>query len=330
VSLSRRNCGGRAALGGSCGGGTLAYTEVPIADGWRIRFCEEHVWSDGPGAPGSNQVDIQGVATHELGHALGLAHTQMSFCPGNCVADSTMCPFYCNGVGERTIATDDANGLQAIYGAITSTKPVITGISGSTNRGGTLVITGTGFAATVNVKFTAGAGANTGTIPGVVYGVPSASGGTQVSVTIPPGARDGNVLVWIPQNRLSNPFPIDIDSTPPTVTAVSPGSGYLRGGETISVFGTDFTSAATVAFDGVPATIVTFVGPTQIDVQAPPGIAEAQVAAVTVSQPSGTATLASAYTYDPNPVPDSTSLLLSPAERGEHRTGRTVRRRVVR
>src|SRR5262249_2159541 len=41
------------------GGGTLAYCETPISDGWRIRFCDEWTWDDGPGAIGP-RFDLQG------------------------------------------------------------------------------------------------------------------------------------------------------------------------------------------------------------------------------------------------------------------------------
>src|SRR5262245_45737865 len=60
-------------LAGSSGG-VLAFTETPISDGWRIRYYSSWTWQDGPGSVTSG-IDMQGVACHEYGHALGLDHT---------------------------------------------------------------------------------------------------------------------------------------------------------------------------------------------------------------------------------------------------------------
>lgn len=228
-----------------CSGGTLAYTQTPISDGWNILMCENWTWNDGPTVSGG-QIDIQGVAAHELGHALGLGHSAVS-CSGSCVNVTTMCPTICGtGVEQRTLQADDKSGLAAIYGAKPANKPTITGLSGSFLVGGTLVITGTNFPSTVNVKFTAGTTTNTGTIPGVVYNVAATS--TSVSVTIPSTAVDGNVLVWAPSiSRLSNPYPIDIGSSGggggPCGTVANYGSGSsgtLSG--TVANIGTNGTS----------------------------------------------------------------------------------------
>jgi hypothetical protein len=53
--------------------------------------------------------DIQGILTHELGHALGLEHSP--------IVASTMYPFATQGVtNERTLHTDDIAGVRALYG----------------------------------------------------------------------------------------------------------------------------------------------------------------------------------------------------------------------
>ena len=150
---------------------------APSWGGWTMRFCDNWTWADGPGSPSGGQVDIQGVAAHEYGHALGLDHSE--FCGGSCSVNATMCPFICgSGAQERTLAPDDINGLEAIYGPIPANKPLITGLSNpSPTVGEAVTITGTNFAAIVNVKFTAGTGQDTGAIPGTVFAVATAGGG---------------------------------------------------------------------------------------------------------------------------------------------------------
>src|SRR5262249_48927398 len=93
--------------------------------------------------------------------------------------------------------------------------------------------------------------------------------------------------------------PILINSTPPTISSVSPNSGQLRGGDSIDISGTNFDPSATVTFGGVTAT-VTSASSTVLTVDSPPGSFEGQVVAVKVTQPSGTAQGPGAFTYNPN------------------------------
>jgi len=189
-------------LSGSSGG-VLAYTETPINNGWRIRYYSTWTWDDGPDTTISG-TDLQGVACHEFGHALGLGHSTDTL--------ATMYPSISGtGVGQRSIYLDDKNGVKAIYGAVSANKPLITGLSGSS----TLTITGVNFANTNNqVWFTPVAGISNFGVPVKVTGLPSTGGGTQIVVNVPVGAGEGDVHVRQGGNSgndgLSNGWPYEI------------------------------------------------------------------------------------------------------------------------
>jgi len=108
---------------GACSGNCLAATftgyyqsrgdgtyEIYDAD---IVTSTAHSWTsqgEDPGGSGcSGEFYIEGVQVHEAGHGLGLGHTNVS--------GATMYPSVsaCNN-GPASIATDDANGINALYG----------------------------------------------------------------------------------------------------------------------------------------------------------------------------------------------------------------------
>jgi hypothetical protein len=188
----------------SCSGGTLAYTETPIQDGWRIRVCDNWTWADGPSTISGGQFDLQGVACHEYGHALGLGHST--------IGSATMYPSVSSGsVAIRSLDADDSAGVKSIYGTKLSTKPVI---SSASVAGSNVTINGVGFDLASNeVWFTRRSATNPGIAEPrvIVTGVPSS--GTSLTVAAPVEAGDGDVLVRIPGSggdKLSNAFPIDI------------------------------------------------------------------------------------------------------------------------
>lgn len=195
-------------------GGIYAFTELPIADGWRIRFyADAAIWHDAPAGP-PNQTghkDIQGIATHELGHALGLAHSADPSATMLSVVLGT-------GAGMRSIESDDRLGIQAVYGAKSATKPHIAALF--VPAPGTLLVAGANFAASGNELWfpDASLGANGTAL--VVAGLASSAGGTQILCALPAAAGPGDVLVHVPGTSgatLSNAFPFapDQPSCPP-------------------------------------------------------------------------------------------------------------------
>lgn len=78
----------------------------------------------------------------------------------------------------------------------------------------------------------------------------------------------------------------------PTVTAVSPATGYLSGGVSVTVTGTGFTTAAAVAFGGVPASFVVD-SDTSLRAVSPPRAAAGTVDVV-VTNPTGSSATSAA------------------------------------
>jgi hypothetical protein len=90
-------------------GGVLVDTDIVFWDGGFQMF------TGGSSCGGSNAVYIEDIAAHEFGHALGLSHSS--------VGDATMYSGYstCSQT-QRTLASDDIAGVQALYPPITSSN----------------------------------------------------------------------------------------------------------------------------------------------------------------------------------------------------------------
>jgi hypothetical protein len=85
-------------------------------------------------------------------------------------------------------------------------------------------------------------------------------------------------------------------STVPTITSISPTSGPIAGGTSVTINGSNFVSGATVSFGGTASANVTFVSASQLRANTPPHGAGA--VSVTVTNPDGqNASLPSAFTY---------------------------------
>jgi hypothetical protein len=231
-------------------GGVLAFTESGGSGSWRIRYYQTWEWQDGPDAAGFGEVDLQGVAAHEYGHALGLDHSD--------VGGTTMWPSITgSGSAQRSIEEDDVAGVKAIYGAKSSAKPRIFGIQ---LAGSALTIEGEDFSSTGNqVWFTNANVTSSGTDPFVkLTGVSSTGGGTQIVVTVPAAAGPGDVFVQksgTTGSSLSNAWPFDPAGTPPApvVVSIDPPSALAVNPEPVmvTVSGSNLETVTDLKYDGV-------------------------------------------------------------------------------
>lgn len=180
--------------------GTLTQVELVDSFGWRARFFSSQKWSDSPGLVSGGSFDIQSAALRMYGNALGLDNA--IFLPG--AMGGSLFP---NNVSKRSIRADDRAGLQAIYGAISPTKPRITGYSIS---GSTVTVKGVNFDATDNEIWFTQAGTGGDGTPIKATGL--TSNGTTLIAQVPATAGPGDILVRRNDTSyagLSNAWPFD-------------------------------------------------------------------------------------------------------------------------
>lgn len=103
--------------------GTYAQTITYFPGGttitrFTLQFDSSENWTGGLGAPSSDQLDSVSVAAHEMGHAMGLGHTQWWRCAVWVNEDDkpTMCGSYPYGkVYFRYLEQDDIDAINAKY-----------------------------------------------------------------------------------------------------------------------------------------------------------------------------------------------------------------------
>jgi uncharacterized protein YhjY with autotransporter beta-barrel domain len=120
---------------------------------------------------------------------------------------------------------------------------------------------------------------------GAIRGTPTVDGTFSVAVTAT-SATSGSA---------SATYSLVIAMAPPSLAAVSPGSGPTAGSTEITVSGSHLTGATSVMVGGVAATSVKVVSDTEIKAKTPANTAGA--VDVMVTTPGGTATLPAAFTY---------------------------------
>ena len=184
-------------------------------------------------------------------------------------------------------------------GTFTYLPPVtVTGVapgSGTASGGSSVIVTGTNFQAGSTVLFGGFAASS------VVF-----NSSTQLTVTTPPHpAGTVDVQVSTP-NGLEGTLTNGYIFTPAVfVGSVTPASGPIAGGTTVTVSGGSFVSGAKVLFGGVQSPSVTFISAGQLQAVTPAGAGTVSVAVVNPDLSSST--LASAFTYVPGPTLSSVS-----------------------
>jgi Cys-rich repeat protein len=99
------------------GSGAIGVTSVAFGGPSTIVHADitfngvNYTWTTSGG--GGSSVDAQSIATHEMGHFLGLGDLY----GGGCAGEPTMCGIYSGGTGARTLAADDIDGVCALYPA---------------------------------------------------------------------------------------------------------------------------------------------------------------------------------------------------------------------
>ncbi|WP_460112409.1 IPT/TIG domain-containing protein [Streptomyces platensis] len=196
-----------------------------------------------------------------------------------------------SGVVQVTVTTPSGTSNEYVtFGYGLTPAPTLNSLtpnSGPTAGGTAVTLTGSGLASASSVRF--------GAVPAASFTVVS---DTHITAVAPPGAGTVQVTVTT-QGGSSNGLSYTYVAAA-TLTGVGPNRGPTRGGNTVTLTGTNFTSATTVTFGSTPATSFTVVSPTNITAVVPPGAAGA--VAVAVTTPGGTATLQTAYFYVNAPV----------------------------
>jgi len=184
--------------------------------------------------------------------------------------------------GKIVVTTADgtATSSTSFTVGVPSTTPTISSFSPTSGPIGAVVtVNGTNLAGATAVKFNG--------VAATTFTVVSAS---QLTATVPSGATTGKVSVTTPSGTAtsSGSFTVTVAGAP-TISKFSPSSG--RAGTTVTLTGTNFSTATAVRFNGTAATF-TINSATKITTVVPP---LATTGPISVTNPNGTATTRDKY-----------------------------------
>jgi hypothetical protein len=226
---------------------------------------------------GGTSVTITGTGFTGVTTGVTFGGTAASFTVNSLTQITATTPAHAAGTVDVAVTT--GAGTATATAAFTYIPPpIVTGVApnkGPTAGGLPVVVTGTGFTGTTSVNF----------------GVRSASfqvnSDTQIMATSPSGSA-GPVDVTVTTSAGTSTASAADRFTyfaPPTVNSISPNNGPVVGATSVTITGTNFTSASAVKFGSNTATF-TVSSATQIVANSPAG--SAGIVDVTVATPGGT------------------------------------------
>jgi len=159
--------------------------------------------------------------------------------------------------------------------------------SGSDDGGTNVTVTGTNFASGASVTFGGTVASNTVVVNST----------TLTATTLPHSAGTVTVVVTNPNGQSGSLNSGYTYTANPTITSVSPSTGSVSGGTSVTITGTNFVSGATVTFGGTGATNVVFVNSTSLTATTPAHAAGGVNVVVTDSN-NLSGTLANGFIYN--------------------------------
>jgi uncharacterized protein YhjY with autotransporter beta-barrel domain len=205
-----------------------------------------------------------------------------------------------NGGGS---AKSQADQFTYVTNVPPPTVASISPTSGPASGGNSVTITGANFTNVTSVKFGTTAATFTVTDEAIITATSpvGSAGAVDVTVTTSSGTS---------ATSAADQFTYTAASSAPTVTGVSPNSGYVAGQTSVTIAGTNFTNVQSVRFGSAQATSVTVNSANSITVVSPAAQGLGTVD-VTVATLAGTSTTSAAdqftYTTTP-PVPTVTGV----------------------
>ncbi|WP_353227163.1 putative Ig domain-containing protein [Pseudomonas qingdaonensis] len=195
--------------------------------------------------------------------------------------------------GPVNVTVTTASGTSTLTNGFTylavPTLTIATPNSGATTGGNQVFISGTGLTGTTSLTF--------GGTPASSFTVNSSTSITAIAPAHAAGPV--NVVATTPGGSATSVNAYTYLAVP-TLNTVTPNSGPIGGGTSVTLTGTGLTGASSVTFDGVSATGWTINSPTQITATIPAG--NAGVVNVSVTTAAGSASLTNAFTYIAPPV----------------------------